>query len=190
MIKATLADRVFITEILVKSFDNNASVNYIIKQDWKRRKRIEGLMNYSFNVCYHFGSVYYSEDKKSCALLLIPEQKKTGLRSLFLDIKFVFTSLDLFHLKKTLAREAKIKALRCKGKTIYLWYIGVDLQSQGNGIGTQLLREVLNTPEMKGRTVLLETSTLQSVHWYEKLGFSVYAQLDLGYTLYFMKKEN
>ncbi|MEO6894579.1 MAG: hypothetical protein ABI136_06045, partial [Ginsengibacter sp.] len=93
MLRAIYSDRAFIVEILTTSFENNSSVNYIIKQDRKRLQRIKGLMNYSFDICYHFGSVFYSEDKKGCALVLFPEQKKTGLRSVFFDIKFVITSL-------------------------------------------------------------------------------------------------
>lgn len=188
MLTATYSDKAFIVEILANSFDNNSSVNYIIKQDRKRLQRIKGLMNYSFDICFHFGSIFYSEDKKACALLLFPDQKKTGWRSLFLDIKFVFTSLDFIHLKKALAREAKIKALQIKGKTAYLWYIGVDNLEQGRGIGTRLIQDVLHAEEINQRLVLLETSTLQSVRWYENFGFSIYGQLDLGYTLYFLKK--
>ena len=188
MVKATSADKAFIVDILVNSFDNNSSVNYIIKQDRKRGSRIKGLMNYSFDICYHFGCVFYSEDKKGCALILFPDKKKTALKSVFLDVRFALSSLDFTHFKKALAREAKIKALQINGSTAYLWYIGVDPFAQRKGIGTRLLHAVLQAPELKGRIVLLETSNLQTVNWYESFGFTVYGQLDLGYSLYFMKK--
>lgn len=189
MLRAIYSDRAFIVEILTTSFENNSSVNYIIKQDRKRLQRIKGLMNYSFDICYHFGSVFYSEDKKGCALVLFPEQKKTGLRSVFFDIKFVITSLGFSNLKKTMARETKIKSLQIKGKTAYLWYIGVQPFSQGRGIGTRLMKDVLHAPEIIDRPVLLETSNLQNVKWYENLDFSIYGELNLGYTLYFMKRQ-
>ena len=190
MIKSNYSDKSFIVELLVGSFDKNSSVNYIIRQDSRKKLRLKGLMNYSFDICYHFGSVYYSEDKKACALVLFPDRKKMGLRSLLLDIQFVLHSLDFIHLKKALSREAKIKARQIKSRTAYLWYIGVASVEQGKGIGTKLIREIILAPEMKGRQVILETSNLQTVRWYESLGFTIYNQLDLGYDLYFMKREN
>ena len=43
MVKARYADKAFIVSILLASFDQNSSVNYIIKQDNKRQERIKGL---------------------------------------------------------------------------------------------------------------------------------------------------
>ena len=189
MVKARYADKAFIVSILLASFDQNSSVNYIIKQDNKRQERIKGLMNYSFNLCFRFGSIFYSEDKKACALILFPEQKKTDLKSILLDITFILSSLDFSHLKKAFGRGAKIKKLQLKGPASYLWFIGVEPSEQGRGVGSRLLQDVLVDLEMKGHPILLETSNLQNVNWYEKMGFTVYDQMDLGYILYFLKKE-
>lgn len=64
MKKANLEDRKLIVDILTESFDANHSVNYIIKQDSKRKKRIQALMNYSFDVCRAFGDVFLSDDRQ------------------------------------------------------------------------------------------------------------------------------
>ena len=61
MIQAQHADKALVIDILCKSFDQNKSVNYIVKQDSRRKQRIRILMNYSFEVCYRFGNVYLSE---------------------------------------------------------------------------------------------------------------------------------
>jgi len=66
--------------ILANSFDNNKSVNYIIKQDKKRAERIKNLIKYSFDMCYFFGNVFLSDNKKACALILLPEKKKINLK--------------------------------------------------------------------------------------------------------------
>lgn len=50
MVKATPSDKAFIVDILVDSFYDNASVNYLIKQDKKKFARIRGLMQYSFDL--------------------------------------------------------------------------------------------------------------------------------------------
>lgn len=189
MVKATPSDKAFIVDILVDSFYDNASVNYIIKQDKKKSSRIKGLMNYSFDLCYHFGEIYYSEDLKGCALLLFPERKTKNFTSFMLDLKFILSSLDLKHLKRAMSRESKVKARRESGQHCYLWFIGVDPKEQGKGTGTKLLKEVIGVAQNMKRPILLETSNIDNVRWYKKAGFTIYDKLDLSYLLYFMKYE-
>ena len=189
MVKACYEDKKFIVDILVHSFYDNRSVNYIIKQDRKKDERIRKLMKYSFDLCYYFGDVFFSENKMGCALILFPEQRKNRIKSILLDIQFIFSCMDIGHFKKAMAREAKIKALQSDGLKSYLWFIGVTPFQQGRGIGTLLLNEVLDFLQKKNRPVLLETSNVQNVRWYEHSGFKIYNKLNLGYELYFMKRE-
>jgi len=189
MIKAALMDKERVVSILANSFDDNKSVNYIIKQDDKRVKRIRNLMEYSFDMCYFFGDIFLSEDKKGCALILLPDKKKTNLKSVLLDIKLIVSCIGLANIKKAMDREAKIKKLQPEGLKYYLWFIGVDPQEQNKGIGSYLMSEVIKEAVSKQRPIYLETSTVKNIPWYEKFGFKIYNQLDLSYRLYFMKKE-
>jgi hypothetical protein len=107
MIKAIYADKKHIVNMLVKAFDTNQSINYIIPQDAKRTKRIRGMMEYSFDMCDAFGEVWLSDDRKACALVLFPDKKKTTLKSLSWDVKFATQIVGLGNVKKVLDREAK-----------------------------------------------------------------------------------
>lgn len=89
MIEATHSDRNTVVEILANSFDDNKSVNYIIKQDRHRELRIKQLMGYSFDVCNRFGRVLLSENKKACALIVFPDEKRTTLKSMLWDTKLI-----------------------------------------------------------------------------------------------------
>jgi GNAT superfamily N-acetyltransferase len=189
MIRAEYNDKALIIDILTNSFQDNKSVNYIIKQDGKRIERIRNLMDYSFEVCYMFGDVFLSDDRKACALIVLPEKKKTTLKAIMLDLKLILSCTGLSHAKKAMDREGKIKKLQPKEAMYYLWFIGVDPKEQNKGIGSALLRDVIKQGELKNRSVTLETSTLKNIPWYEKFGFKVYNELDLGYRLYFLKKE-
>jgi hypothetical protein len=126
MKNADYKDKNLVIDILTKSFDTNQSVNYIAKQDGKRLKRISALMDYSFEVCYMFGDVFLSDDRKACALILYPDKKKTTLKSILLDIKLIFSCIGVENIKKALARESKIKQLQPKELMYYLLFIGVD----------------------------------------------------------------
>lgn len=189
MVRAELKDKHLIADILAKSFDDNKSVNYIVKQDGKREQRLKSLMEYSFDVCYLFGDVFLTEDKKGCALIVLPDKKKTTLKSILLDLKLIFSCIGLSNVKKAMERESKIKTLQPKEPMYYLWFIGVDPIEQNKGIGSALLAEVIKEGVSKQRTICLETSTLKNLPWYEKFGFKIYNELDLGYKLFFLKKE-
>jgi hypothetical protein len=189
MHRAEYKDKERIVEILTGSFNDNKSVNYIIKQDKKRSQRIRRLMEYSFEVCYLFGDVFITDDNKGCALILLPDKKRTNFKSILLDLKLIITAAGLANLKKAMSRETKIKKLHPKELMYYLWFIGVDKKEQNKGIGTALLKEVIHYGISINRTVYLETSTTKNIPWYQKFGFKIYNEFDLGYRLYFMKKE-
>ena len=188
MIRAEYKDKELVVDILTESFNDNKSVNYIITQDKKRRQRIRKLMDYSFDVCHSFGNVFITDDKKGCALILFPDKKKTNLKSILLDVKLILTCTGLSNLGKAMSRESKIKKLHPKELMYYLWFIGVDSNEQHKGIGSALMQDLIKEGIKKKRSIFLETSTLKNIPWYEKFGFTIYNELDLGYRLFFMKK--
>ena len=188
MIKAEYTERKLVVEILARAFDENLSVNYTIRQDRKRAQRIKYLMEYSFDVCFDSGKVFLSEDKTGCALVLLPEQRKTNMKSVLLDIKLLAFCLGFSNIKKTLAREAKIKNLHPE-HIYHIWFLGVDPAQQNKGTGSHLLSALIQDGQSRKRSICLETSTLKNIPWYQKFGFRVYHELDLGYRLYLMKHE-
>lgn len=188
MIEAGHNDKKRILDILTNSFDDNKSVNYIIKQDAKRKQRIRRLMEYSFEVCYLFGKVILSDDKKGCALILLPDKKKTTLKTVQLDLKLIFSCIGLGNVKKVMEREGRIKKLQLNDRMYYLWFIGVVPEQQGAGTGTALLNEIIRQSEYDNRIICLETSTLKNIPWYQKFGFTIYNELNLGYRLFFLKR--
>ncbi|ACU04000.1 GNAT family N-acetyltransferase [Pedobacter heparinus] len=179
-----------ILNILTESFDTNLSVNYVVKQDTNWKQRIAALMEYSFEVCMMFGDVWISDDEKACALAIYPERRKTTLKTMWLDAKLILTSIGIRGIFKALKRESKIKRKQLNLSNYYLWFIGVDRNYQRKRIGTKLLAEVKDYATAIGRPILLETSTLSNLPWYEKNGFQVYEQLDLSYRLFFLKTVN
>lgn len=189
MTKADYGDKQRVIDILADSFDSNKSVNYIVKQDQKRASRLRALMDYSFEVCFHFGEVYLSDDKNACALILYPDKKRTTLKSILLDVKLIFFCVGIENIKKALDRESKIKKLQPDEAMYYIWFIGVDPKFQNTGIGSRLLSEVIEDGRNKKRALYLETSTMKNLPWYKKFGFKVYNELDISYKLFFLKRD-
>lgn len=184
MLKATPEDKELVTDILTRSFANNNSVNYIAG---KKNRRILALMDYSFEVCSLFGEVWLSKDKKACALILYPDKKRTTLKTILLDIKLIKQCIGIRNIKKVLVRESKIEKIKPKTTMTYLWFIGVAPDHQHTGIGSKLLEEIIS---QSTAPLYLETSTEKNLPWYEQFGFQIYGELNLGYTMYFLRKEN
>lgn len=188
MIKASRNHKLRVIEILTKSFEDNQSVNYIVKQDSKRAERIKALMDYSFEVCFMFGEVYLSDDQKGCALILYPDQKSFSIKSTLMDVQLLLNAIGLTRVGKAMSRETAIKSNYPKDPIYYLWFLGVINSDQNKGIGSQLLKEIIIDSQKQHKPIYLETSTIKNIPWYKKFGFSIYNELDFGYKLFMLRR--
>jgi len=188
MRKATSSDKSFILDLLTRAFDDNKSVNYVVKQDHKRVDRIRKLMDYSFNVCHEFGEVWLSDDGQASALILFPDQKRSSIRTLLWDLKLALFVIGLDRVGAVLKRERMIKSNHPSEPFAYLWFIGVHPQHQTKGVGRVLLHEVIAECENKKRPVYLETSMERNLPFYKKNRFEIFKSLELTYTLYLLRR--
>ncbi len=188
MVKAEAVDKTTVVTILSKSFIDNQSVNFVINQDKDRLSRINALMDYSFEMCYEFGEVWLTEDKKACALILFPQNKRTTVKAIWLNIKLIIQAIGIANISKTLKREAQIHKVQPVEKMAYLWFIGVDPAFQQKGIGSKLLNQIISRFSELNLPLYLETSTQNNIPWYQTFGFTIYNQINLGYSLFFLKR--
>lgn len=183
---ATKADKKIVVEILSKSFDDNMSVNYVVKQGSGREQRIKYLMSYAFDVCRDNGVIYLSDQKEACALILYPERKRNPIIKLIQDLKLGIISIGLSKASSVLNREKQLKKYHPNEPYYYLWFIGVHPGSQNQGIGSAFFKDVLSECDENAKIIYLETSVLRNLSWYKKFGFKIFRELPLGYKLYLM----
>jgi ribosomal protein S18 acetylase RimI-like enzyme len=188
MIRAGFKDKLLVVQILCDAFDGNKSINYIAKQDSKRRERIRSLIEYSFDIAQQFGEVFLSEDKKACALMLYPEKKKTTLGLILLDLKLVFTCIGISRIGKIMEKEKKTKVNHPVSLILHLWFLGVAPSAQGLGRGKKLLAEIINKSAELKRPVYLETSMIENLDFYKKMGFEIYSEIDISYRIYLLRR--
>src|SRR5690606_3280807 len=189
MMLATYQDKPLLVHLLSQAFAANGSVNYVVGSGEGQLKRIRTLMEYSIEVCFRFGNVYLDENRTACALILYPQRKRTTLRSIALDVQLALRAIGWRRVRRVLRREAQIKKIQPKEDMAYLWFIGVDPARQHAGIGSALLRLVIDVASRDGLPVYLETSVTENLPWYQRFGFTIYGSLDMGrHTLYFMRR--
>jgi len=189
MRKATLQDRQQVIELLSQSFDQNPSVNFVIRQDSRRYERLQALMGYSFDCCYEAGRVYLNEEENTCALVLFHDRKRTTWKSVCRDLKLAINIIGIAGINKVLVRNARIAKQYPVTPFYHLWFIGVLPESQHKGAGSRMLEQLIGESEQMNRPLLLETSVHTNVKWYEQFGFRIYQELDLGYKLYFLRRD-
>ena len=187
MRRANKRDQQIVVDILAPAFDDNKSLNFVVKQDSRRASRIRHLMEYSFNVCRAFGEVWIADDNQACALILFPDKKKTSFQTILWDAKLALAGIGLDRVNKVMAREKAIKACHPSEPVCYLWFIGVTKESQGKGLGSDLMRAVLSECAKKNRPVYLETSTERNLPFYTRFGFEVFHSINLSYKLYLLR---
>lgn len=182
-------DKLVVIEILCQSFKENKSVNFVVKQDQRKEKRLRTLMAYSYYQGSRNGKVYLNEDKTACAIILHSKKKKTSLQDIYWDLKLVIKCIGITRVLKVLKREALIKQNHPTFAFVHLWYIGVLPSQQGKGIGGKLMDELLNEAGKNSLPIYLETSTERNFKFYESLGFSLKNVVtDLGYKLHIYLK--
>lgn len=189
MIRPEYSDKQWIVDTLSKAFIDNQSVNFVVKQDRKKAQRLHYLMDYSFEVCWNWGEVYVTEDKKGVVLFVLPHKKKNIFKAATLDIKLALKTVGLRRAFKVLSRESMIKKYHPKHPFYYLWFICISPESQGKGIGSTLMEEIVMESEKRNYPIYLETSTLINLPFYEKFQFKTYHKAEFGYTLHMMKRE-
>jgi ribosomal protein S18 acetylase RimI-like enzyme len=97
------------------------------------------------------------------------------------------------HLPRALRTQLEVEAGHPKEPTHwYLGYLGVRCDSQGQGIGSLMLREVLDHADAAAVPAYLESSNEKNLSLYERHGFAVtkaYPALGRGPTIWRMWRD-
>jgi len=187
MTHATKIDISAIINILTPAFASNLSVNRCVKQDAKRLQRIENQIRYISRISIRNQLAFINSDKTAAALCNLSLGKKA---TVFDDLYFLFKVSGLKLGLELMKREKLLKQHQPKSQFCHLWFIGVDVEVQGKGIGSKLLNEIKQLCTQNNWPIYLETSNTANLNFYRKNGFELYKQLTLpvdDFELYFFR---
>ena len=192
MIKADKIHKQRVIDILSDCFEANKTVNYIVKQDEKKKERIRFLMDYSFDMCLEAGQILMTDDMNGVIICSNSTSKLPILEEAFQTAKFVWKVSGIDGIGRVLKRETYLNSYHPQDEEyMYIWFMGVDKGAQGKGVGSAMIDELIRESNLTDKTIYLETSSESHLQFYKKHGFDVYhiAKEDVfGYELYFLRR--
>ena len=167
------------SEVLTQAFHDDPMWTIIFPEKEERTRSLGWLWEALVGYCLVYGEVYTTSQVKGAACWLAPgntEQTlwrslRTGLGFVRAVMKFEADSRGRFMNVMNYA-DAEHKRLM-KTPHWYLWALGVEPNSQGQGVGGRLIQPVLARADAEGLPCYLETETEGNVVFYQKRGFDV-----------------
>lgn len=180
-------------EIIAKSFRDNPSVNWVIKNDSKDNKRIRELARFSFKTALRRNGAYISGNRKGIALCYKYNIKKESLADYWDQLVLTFKCIGPMRVMEVLKRESYTKSKRPEsGEFLYFWFYGVMPGFNGQGDALELKEKILHLADSEKLPIYLETSIEKNRTVYQRYGFETYHVWEVkerNINLYFMKRE-
>jgi ribosomal protein S18 acetylase RimI-like enzyme len=177
--RAALSDRDAVVRALVRSFDADPVANYLLRSDAGRARAFQNFFDVSFRrLTLPFGETWIADDGKGTALWTPPGRWSTF--GALLSAPKLVQAVGLGRIPHVLASVNRVQSRHPKAPHYYLFAIGVDPAHHGRGIGSALLREVLQKCDAEGASAYLEASTRGSAKLYERHGFRVTEELPVA----------
>ncbi len=182
-----------VVNIITESFDSNPSVNWVVKNDKKRKLRIRELAKYSFKTALIRKGVFLSADGNGLALCYKYNHKGNFIKDYWNQLVLVISAIGLSRVKTVLKRETYIKKQRPKnGEFLYFWFLGANNKAKGNGAAADLKNYIFDISKSENLAIYLETSVLKNTRVYKRYGFETYNTWEdkkTGSKIWFMKRE-
>ncbi len=177
--------------LLARAFDDDPVSRYLIPDQQRRPRGLRRFFAIELRHTYlPRGEAYTTPDHAGASLWTPPGTVKPGWRDLLHLLPMVPIVAE--RLGITLAFLGQIDAHRPKGPHWYLGVVGTEPALQGRGIGSAVLRPVLDKLDDEKVPAYLESSKERNVPFYRRHGWEVIEELRApkgGPTLWLMWRE-
>ncbi len=174
IIKARKEDIHVLKNVLVKSFMNDPFTNWLVKHDDKILSRMDAIFAPVLN---HFGfkyaHVYTTEEKNCCAVWIPPGKYNPNSIFNLLLLPAWIKVVGWSRLLKTMQAASVLSNHHAGPQYFYLSTVGTLPELQGKGIGSAILKPVLDICDGDKIPACLETSNEKNISFYEKHGFKI-----------------
>jgi GNAT superfamily N-acetyltransferase len=158
--------------VLARTFADDPFVNWVVRQD----ARHDEAMRRFFTVCLRLLTLPYDEvwatpDLSGVAMWTPPGAFRVGPRE---QARFLWQAVQAWGVGRVPTRLSafnEIERHHPQEPHFYLFFVGVDPDRQGEGIGSELLGAVLDRCDKEGLPAYLEGTRQDLVPYYGRFGY-------------------
>jgi GNAT superfamily N-acetyltransferase len=170
---ATAEDVPQLKIVLAEAFFDDPVLGWLIPDDSTRRARLRRFFAIELrHVALAHGRVWATHDLTGAALSLPPHAWRAPLHATLLE-----GSAFRAHLIKAARLGAAMERRHVRTPHYYVRDVGVHPDTQGQGVGSALLRPTLDRCDREGLPAYLEASSERNAALYERLGFRLTDEL-------------
>ena len=179
--KATADDVPALTEVLAEAFEAAPVLNFFVRQDAGRRPAARRYFEMVLRrLTLPHGEVYTTVDRDAVACWTPPERWDPSLRGQLALLPDYLRICGAGRFPGVARAFAPLLARHPRRPHFYLPFLGVLPSRQGRGLGSALLRPVLERCDELGLPAYLENSNPRNRPLYERHCFEVTGEIRLG----------
>ena len=180
-----------VVEILLEAFEplkEDNSINFVVKQDAKRKQRMQVLMEYLFDKAMRTGAVFLSNNRASCLLISYAHRDTFSFEKMSSTLNLVFKCIDVMRVQKVLKRQNIVQRNYPDGNYIRPMIFAVKNEYKGTTTAAKLILEVFRDFRNNQLPVIVDTASEKHVELYKKFGLKIYKkEKELGFPIYLMR---
>jgi GNAT superfamily N-acetyltransferase len=177
--RATDADVAPMAAQLCRSFFDDPVISHVFRNEARRNEGMRRYFTTQMRGDYlPFGGCYTTDDYQGAAIWAPAGKPLLGLVAGMINMVTVLPYVAS-HLKSTLQLLNLIESIHPHEPHWYLATLGTDPEMQGKGIGSALMRPVLDHCDAEGWPAYLESSKERNIPFYSRHGFEIVQEVHM-----------
>jgi GNAT superfamily N-acetyltransferase len=164
-----------LNEMLVKAFDHDPVLRWVLRDDERYYNALYKLLKYILDESIPYGETIVTEELDACAVWTPPGvwSKPPSLLETIRMLPETLSWTGWSRLKRFMVLDSAEYAKKPSVPHFYLVLIGVDPARQGTGLGSKLLEHTLLRLDESGMPAYLENSNPVNEPLYQRHSFRV-----------------
>jgi ribosomal protein S18 acetylase RimI-like enzyme len=178
--KATRDDVKAVAAALARAYHDDPVWSWIIPGEKNRTTRLSRYFEIEMrHMVLPYDTAWTTQGTTGGALCAPPDHWRLSPLTMIVQGPAFIHALGP-NLPRSLRALALVEKKHPKEPHYFLAYIGLEPGSQGRGIGAELVRPVLDRCDSEGMPAYLEATSERAVRFYERHGFKVTEEVQLG----------
>ena len=177
---AVPSDMPSLVGLLRRAFDSDPVITWLLRQDGRRAAAMDWYFRLSLRMSMPLGHVFVAGATEGMAAWAPPDRWGEGRLRHVWELPGFLRAIGIRRVPAIMPAVMALEARHPRRPHYYLFEIAVDPGSQGRGIGSALLRHVLDECDRRNVPAYLESSNPRNNLLYERLGFQITERHPLG----------